>query len=252
MSEPTHLSFAMQHRQGALAFDTAFELTQPWTVLFGPSGSGKTTMLRAIAGLMRPAAGRIVLGFAPPVVLFDHTARICLPAHRRGIRLAAQVATLFPNMTVRENIAYGVPRDAMEFVDETLQRFHLERLAETMPWKLSGGERQRTAVARAAASATTLGGSGLLLLDEPFAGLDLRLRDDLLRDLQNWLVATRTSVLSVTHDVGEAFQLGAEVIKFAEGQVLQQGPVEAVLAGERERLLEQLSRRGVHEEFRPH
>ncbi|MBN9616730.1 MAG: ABC transporter [Acidobacteriales bacterium 59-55] len=245
MSEPTHLSLTMQHRQGTLAFDAAFELTRPWTVLFGPSGSGKTTVLRAIAGLMRPATGRIVLGFAPARVLFDRTEGIYMPAHRRGVRLAAQVATLFPNMTVQENIAYGVPPAAMEVVDETLQRFHLERLAETMPWKLSGGERQRTAVARAAASATTLGGSGLLLLDEPFAGLDLRLRDDLLRDLRSWLAETHTPVLSVTHDVGEAFQLGAEVIKFADGRVLQQGPVEAVLAEERERLLDQLSGGGV-------
>lgn len=240
----------MQHRQGALAFDTAFELTEPWTVLFGPSGSGKTTVLRAIAGLMRPAAGRIVLGFAPGTVLFDRAKGIHMPAHRRGIRLAAQVATLFPHMTVRENIAYGVAADATGVVEETLQRFHLERLAETMPWKLSGGERQRTAVARAAASATTLGGSGLLLLDEPFAGLDLRLRDDLLQDLRSWLAATHTPVLSVTHDVGEAFQLGAEVIKFADGHVLQQGPVEAVLAEERERLLEQLSRKDAQGEFK--
>jgi molybdate transport system ATP-binding protein len=240
----------MQHRQGALAFDTAFELTEPWTVLFGPSGSGKTTVLRAIAGLMRPAAGRIVLGFAPATVLFDRAKGIHMPAHRRGVRLASQVATLFPHMTVRENIAYGVAADATEVVEETLQRFHLERLAETMPWKLSGGERQRTAVARAAASATTLGGSGLLLLDEPFAGLDLRLRDDLLRDLRSWLAATHTHVLSVTHDVGEAFQLGAEVIKFADGHVLQQGPVEAVLAEERMRLMDQLSSKDAQGEFK--
>lgn len=241
----------MRHRQGALVFDAAFELAQPWTVLFGPSGSGKTTVLRAIAGLMRPAAGQIVLGCDTPRVLFDRAKGICMPAHRRGVRLAAQVATLFPNMTVRENIAYGVPGDATEVVEETLQRFHLDRLSEVMPWKLSGGERQRAAVARAVASAITLKDSGLLLLDEPFAGLDLRLRDDLLGDLRSWLAATHTPVLSVTHDVGEAFQLGAEVIKFDDGRVLRQGPVEAVLAEERERLLDQLSRKDVQGEFKP-
>lgn len=243
MSERTpHLSLSMQHRQGALAFDVAFDLTQPWTVLFGPSGSGKTTILRAIAGLMRPAAGRIVLHGATTTTLFDSATGISLPAHRRGVRLAAQVAALFPNMTVRQNIAYGVPASSAEIVEEALQRFRLTSLAASMPWKLSGGERQRIAVARAATSAITINTGSLLLLDEPFAGLHLRLRDELLDDLRSWLAANKTPVLSVTHDVGEAFQLAAEVIKFSDGTVIEQGPVETVLAEERTRLLEQLSR----------
>jgi molybdate transport system ATP-binding protein len=233
----------MQHPQGTLAFDAAFEVTEPWTVLFGPSGSGKTTILRAIAGLMRPAVGRIVLG-SVATVLFNSATGICIPAHRRGIRLAAQVATLFPNMTVRANVAYGVPSGSDGVIDEALQRFQLEGLAEAMPWKLSGGERQRVAVIRAAVSAVTLAGGGLLLLDEPFAGLDLQLRDELLETLRNWLAQMKTPVLSVTHDVGEAFQLGAEVIKLSDGRVLRQGPVGVVLSEERERLLEQLSRGG--------
>lgn len=235
-----HLSFSMQHRQGALAFDAAFELTEPWTVLFGPSGSGKTTILRAIAGLMRPEAGRIVLGSA--TVLFDRARGICVPAYRRGVRLSAQAATLFPKMTVCANVAYGVPSGSDGTVAEALRRFRLEGLAEAMPWKLSGGERQRVAVIRAAASAVTLAGGGLLLLDEPFAGLDLQLRDELLGDLRNWLAEMKVPVLSVTHDVGEAFQLGAEVIKLSDGKILRQGPVGVVLAEERARLMEQLSR----------
>jgi molybdate transport system ATP-binding protein len=243
-----HLSFAMEHRQGALVLNATFELTQPWTVLFGPSGSGKTTVLRAIAGLMRPAAGRIVLHSAAAATsaattLFDSAAGISLPAYLRGVRLAAQVAALFPHMTVRQNVAYGVPATSTDIAEEALQRFRLTELAGSLPWKLSGGERQRVAVARAAASAITVK-SGLLLLDEPFAGLHLPLRDELLEELRGWLAETRTPVLSVTHDVGEAFQLGAEVIKFADGRVLQQGPVEVVLAEERARLMEQLSRIG--------
>lgn len=232
----------MQHRQGTLAFDATFELSQPWTVLFGPSGSGKTTVLRAIAGLMRPEAGRIVRdSSAREMTLFDSAAGTFLPAWRRGVRLAAQGPMLFPNMTVRENIAFGVPAASAGIVEEALQRFRLMGLSESKPWKLSGGERQRVAVARAAASAITTNG-GLLLLDEPFAGLHLPLRNELLEDLRGWVVQTKTPVLSVTHDVGEAFQLGAEVIKFSDGKVVQQGPVELVLAEERERLMEQLSR----------
>ena len=231
----------MAHRQGALALHATFELTRPWTVLFGPSGSGKTTVLRAIAGLMRPAAGRIVLHGSTTTTLFDSAAGISLPAHLRGVRLAAQVAALFPHMTVRQNVAYGVPAPSTDIAEEALQRFRLTELAGSLPWKLSGGERQRVAVARAAASAITVK-SGLLLLDEPFAGLHLPLRDELLEELRGWLAESRTPVLSVTHDVGEAFQLGAEVIKFADGRVLQQGPVEVVLAEERARLMDQLSR----------
>jgi molybdate transport system ATP-binding protein len=238
-----HLSFAIKHRQGVLAFDATFELTQPWTVLFGPSGSGKTTVLRAIAGLMRPTAGRIVLhSAAAETTLFDNAAGTFLPAYRRGVRLAAQGPTLFPNMTVRQNVAYGVPAASAGIVEEALQRFQLTGFSESKPWKLSGGERQRVAVARAAASAVAT--DTALLLDEPFAGLHLPLRNELLEDLRSWLAGMKTPVLSVTHDVGEAFQLGAEVIKFSEGRVLQQGPVELVLAEERERLMEQLSRGG--------
>jgi molybdate transport system ATP-binding protein len=84
-------------------------------------------------------------------------------------------------------------------------------------------------------------GSGcVLLLDEPFTGQDVPLRDELIEELRSWLVLTRTPILSVTHDVGEAFQLGAEVVKIADGRVVQQGPVAEVLAAERTRLLEQL------------
>lgn len=241
LSEPTpHLSLSMQHRQGALTFDVAFALTQPWTVLFGPSGSGKTTVLRAIAGLMRPDKGRIVLHSAAETTLFDSATGISIPAHRRGIRLAAQVPALFPNMTALQNVAYGVPASSSTLIEEALQRFQLEPLADSKPWKLSGGERQRVAVARAAASAIAHGNS-LLLLDEPFAGLHLPLRDALLEDLRGWLAQNNIPVLSVTHNIGEAFQLAAEVIKFSDGRVIQQGPVEHVLAEERHLLLTQLS-----------
>lgn len=232
----------MRHRQGTLAFDAAFALSRPWTVLFGPSGSGKTTVLRAIAGLMRPDEGRVVWRGVVETTWFESADGTFLPAYRRGVRLAAQVAALFPSRTVRQNIAYGVPSASAAIVDEALERFHLTGLAESMPWKLSGGERQRVAVARAAASAITVETGSLLLLDEPFAGLHLSLRDELLDDLRGWLAARKTPVLSVTHDVGEAFQLDAEVIKFADGCVVEQGPVETVLAEERTRLMEQLSR----------
>lgn len=238
------LMVRIEHRVGALLLDVSFALTQPWTVMFGPSGSGKTTILRAIAGFVRPDTGRIVCG---QDVLIDCAAKIFVPTHARPVRSAGQMARLFPHMTVRRNILYGSgwtsrPADELELADQVLTLFNLSGLAERMPRDLSGGERQRVSVARAVISALTFRESdtALLLLDEPFSGLDSVMRDELLAKLREWLDRWKTPVLSVTHDVGEAFQLGAEVVKIADGKVAQHGPVGEVLSEERRRLMEQL------------
>jgi molybdate transport system ATP-binding protein len=222
--------------------DLAFELTRPWTVLFGPSGSGKSTVLRAIAGLVRPDEARIVAHVTgAEKVLTDTLRGVFVTAHLRPVRWSAQGSMLFPHLTVRENVEYGVAGAGAgrEIVDEVMERLRLNELAKKMAWEVSGGERNRVTVGRAIAS--TMTGEYLLLLDEPFVGLDLRLRDELLGETRSWLEEKKTPVLSVTHDVGEAFQLGAEVIRISDGKVLRQGSAEVVLAEERERLLGQLS-----------
>jgi molybdate transport system ATP-binding protein len=248
LSENTpHLSVRIQHRLGALELDVAFTLTQPWTVLFGPSGSGKTTVLRAIAGFVQPDAGRIVSCFyGRDFVMTDTAQQIFVKPHERSVRVAGQGAALFPHLTVRENIAFGARSQmertaAAEIVQEAIARFQLPGMAEKFPSMLSGGERQRVAIARAATAAVSLGEGSILLLDEPFTGQDVRLRDELIEELRGWLALMQRPVLSVTHDVGETFQLGTEVIKIADGRVVEQGPVAEVLALERERLLQQLS-----------
>ena len=231
------LEVEIEHRVGTLALDVNFVLTEPWTVLFGPSGSGKTTVLRAIAGFVRPDAGWIICcGRA----LVNREGGCWVPAHARPVRTAGQVARLFPQMTVLANVLYGVGTKTDGVVDEVMRLFRLDALAERMPRLLSGGEAQRVSVARAVVSAVTFGDTAVLLLDEPFAGLDLKLRDELVVELRDWLARRKVPVLSVTHDVGEAFLLGAEVIKIAEGRVVEQGPVEVVLAEERRRLVERL------------
>lgn len=236
----------MTHRVGTLALDVDFALGEPWTVLFGPSGSGKTTVLRAIAGFVRPDSGLIVRGTN---VLVDRSVdrSVFVPAHERPVRSAGQMARLFPHMCVRENVLYGSgwaskPAEARDVANQLLELFRLRELAERMPRDLSGGERQRVSVARAVLSAITFPGPGaaLLLLDEPFSGLDVALRDEMLVALRERLLEWKIPVLSVTHDVGEAFQLNAEVIKIADGCVVRQGPVGDVLAEERRRLMEQL------------
>ena len=242
-----HLDVWFQHRVGALALDVAFSLQEPWTVLFGPSGSGKTTVLRIIAGLVHPQKGQIVSRLSgQELVMADTTRGVFLKPHERRVRTAGQGAYLFPHLTVWQNIAFGAKPQtsgigAAQIVEESIDRFQLQSLTEKLPSTLSGGERQRVAIARAATAAMSVGDGCLLLLDEPFSGLDVTLRDELIEELRGWLSPAKVPVLSVTHDVGEAFQLGAEVIKIADGSVVQQGPVAEVLAEERMRLLEQLS-----------
>lgn len=229
MSSSARLSVELRHRLGALELDVRFRAEAVWTILFGPSGSGKSTILRAVAGGVRPREGRIAIG---DEVVLDRG--VFVAAHRRPVRLAPQAAALFPRMTVRENIGFGAGE---RMVAEALGRFRLAGLEAKYPRQLSGGEQKRVAVVRAAASAVTRGAGTVLLLDEPFAGLDARVRDELLGQLMPWLAEAGVATLSVTHDVGEAFLIGAEVVRIAEGRVLAEGAVSAVLAEDRERLL---------------
>jgi molybdate transport system ATP-binding protein len=244
------LSVHLCHRIGALDIDVDFNLTGPWTILFGPSGSGKTTILRAIAGLLRPDSARMVSDVWPVeraetnFTLIDTGKDFSLPPHRRNIPLAPQKPVLFPHLTVLQNLLYGYPgggsagkeayRDSL--LTDLPRLFRIDDLLRKRPGELSGGEAQRVSMARTAMARQ----SRVLLLDEPFTGLDIAMRDLLIGDLLAWHGKHRVPILSVTHDVAEAFQLRAEVIKLADGRVVAQGPVEVVLAEERRRLLAQL------------
>ena len=217
-----------------------FNLDRPWSVLFGASGSGKTTILRVISGLLSPRKGVVSLGGR---TLLDTAARIAVEPYRRTIRCASQSARLFPHLTIEENIRYGIDEDDADapLIASLRDLFRIAPLLHKVPAELSGGEQQRVSVARAVASAASITGA-LLLLDEPFNGLDLALRDTLAQDLKEWLSRRQLPVLSVTHDVGEAFLLDAEVLRLQEGRIVEQGAARQVLAGERERILKQLGR----------
>lgn len=246
-----HLSVAMRHQIGALRLDVAFQLTRPWSLLFAPSGAGKTTILRAIAGLIKPKEARIVARGAlrlesggtltAEAVLVDTASGRFTPAHRRAIRMVSQEAALFPHLSVLANVRYGLFSMAntqqAEALQDVLALCRIEHLVTKMPSQLSGGERQRVALARSLAPP----GCALLLLDEPFTGLDAKLRGELIVDLRVWLARRGVPVLSVTHDVAEAFHLDAEILRLREGRISQQGSAQDVLADERARLLGQLS-----------
>lgn len=186
-------------------------------------------------------------------VLFRASDGLFVRPERRPVRSAAQKEQLFPHWTIKENLRFASSlghKSAEEnaLFAEVLALFRLGSHGEKWPHELSGGEWQRAAVARAAVAAVTYSrdrktasdARALLLLDEPFTGLDAGLRDGVLVDLREWLARWRTPVLSVTHDLGEALLLDCEVIRLAEGRIVAQGPAREVLAPEREAMLRRL------------
>jgi molybdate transport system ATP-binding protein len=163
------------------------------------------------------------------------------PSHRRDLAYAPQQPSLFPHLSVRGNVGFSYkacadPAKDATMVDDTLTLFGLHALADRMPSDLSGGERQRVNLARAFATPAAC----LILLDEPFSGLDRSFRDDLLPRMQEWLTAHKIPAISVTHDVDEALLLGAEVLRLEAGHVTASGPARDVLADERTRMLHAL------------
>ena len=242
---------SLRHRAGPLDLDLQFTIDAPWTVLFAPSGAGKTTILRLIAGLERPTAGHAICiypGGTRQLVLFDTESRIFTPQHNRATRMVAQRPALFPHLSVIRNVLYRMspqrPREREEAplvwdqkLDEIIHLCRIDHLRDKMPAQLSGGERQRVALARTLASFP----ADLLLLDEPFTGLEASLRDDIISDLRDWTTQQATPVLLVTHDLGEVFAAQAHVLKMADGRIAAYGPAHEVLAEERARLLQRLA-----------
>jgi putative spermidine/putrescine transport system ATP-binding protein len=184
-------------------------------VLLGPSGCGKTTTLRLIAGLEAPDAGHI---------LFDSEDVTALPIEKRNVGMVFQSYALFPNMSVEENIGYGLvvrkmaPDQRRLRVQEMLQMMHIEALAKRPVQQLSGGQKQRVALARAIAPRPRA-----LLLDEPLTALDAQLRETLRVDINALLRSLGITTVYVTHDQSEAMSLGDRIAVMQKGSIAQIG-----------------------------
>ena len=239
MSEGSpHHQLAVHRRIGSLDIDADLALSAPWTILFGPSGSGKSSLLRAACGLLTHNGTRFERHL-PNDELLNLTNT---PAHQRNISWAPQQPSLFPHLNVRQNISFGQAVNPLKWDKATLENvidlFKLEPFLHRFPSDLSGGERQRVSLARAFATPNCK----LMLLDEPFTGIDHTLRNQLLPEMRAFLRDRNIPALSVTHDIEEALQLEAEVILLREGKVEAHGHVSAVLAPERDRMIRSLSR----------
>jgi molybdate transport system ATP-binding protein len=216
-SRPSHSSFTL---------DIDLGVAPGVTILFGPSGAGKSTVLQAIAGLVRPEAGRICLG---PEVWSDAARGIAMPVHRRQVAYVFQSLALFPHMTAAGNVAYGLDRslgrgERRERVFGLLERVGVAHLAQRKPRTFSGGEAQRVALARALAIAPRV-----VLLDEPFSALDRELRSQLAGLVRELVDEYRLPVVHVTHDHAEARALGDRLVRLQAGRIIAQGPVAELL-----------------------
>ena len=201
--------------------------------LLGPSGSGKTTMLRIAAGIERQSEGRLVLNgreVAGPNAF--------VPPERRGIGLMFQDFALFPHLTIAENVRFGLTamsRDSARAEAKlALERVGLTHAADAYPHTLSGGEQQRVALARALSPRPQV-----LLMDEPFSGLDSRLKDVVRTDALQILRESRATAIIVTHDAEEAMRMGDRIALLRDGRIVQTGtaaelysrPVDVFAAG---------------------
>jgi molybdate transport system ATP-binding protein len=216
----------IHRRLGAFELDVAFASRGEGgvTALFGVSGAGKTAVVDCVAGLARPDSGRIEVGGR---VLFDSAAGLDVPTSRRGLGYVFQDSRLFPHLTVRRNLAYGMRRAAPSpriAFDDVVARLGIGHLLDRRPRALSGGERQRVAVGRA-----LLTDPALLLMDEPLASLDQARKDELLPFLAELPARFGVPILYVSHAVDEILRVADDVVVLGGGRVLATGSVEEVI-----------------------
>ena len=214
------LSVDIRHRLGAFSLEATFTSDGGVTALFGRSGSGKTSIIRIIAGLIRPDHGRVSLDDS---VLADTGRQVFVPRHRRRFGYVFQEARLFPHLSVRQNLSYGrwfAPRnERSESFDGVVDLLGIAALLDRRPAKLSGGEKQRVAIGRALLSSPRL-----LLMDEPLAALDEARKAEILPYLERLRDETKIPIIYVSHSIAEVARLANRVVVMRDGKVEAIGP----------------------------
>ncbi len=214
------LHINISHGLRDVRLELTLEAAAETVALVGPSGAGKSSVLRTIAGLLRPDRGRVAVDGE---LWLDTAAGVDVPPERRSVGLVFQEYALFPHLSVRANVAFGAT--APDIVDEVMARLGVAALAGERPGRLSGGERQRVALARAIARDPRV-----LLLDEPLSALDAHTRDTVRGELRYLLAALRLPTVLVTHDFEDAAALADRVGVLVDGSLLQVGTASQLVA----------------------
>jgi molybdate transport system ATP-binding protein len=222
------IEFEIRHTQGRFTLDVSLRSGERVLGLFGPSGAGKSTLLSVLSGSVTPAHGRIVINGR---CLLDTAARIDVPIHLRRIGIVYQDGRLFPHLSIKRNLQYG-----MQLLKASERRFALDQivdlleigpLLEKRPAVLSGGERQRVALGRA-----LLASPEILLLDEPMASLDERLKAQILPFLRRLKEETSVPIIYVSHALREILELTQYLVVMQDGAILGRGNYHEVLSSQ--------------------
>ena len=218
------LTFQATHEYpSGFRLDVRFEAGRGVTGLFGPSGSGKSTILAILSGAVRPASGRICLGDR---TLLDTDRGGCVPPEKRHLGVVFQDHLLFPHLTIRGNLRYGLRRQSLRQVEfpRLVELLELGRLLDRYPNSLSGGERQRAALGRA-----ILASPELLLMDEALTALDAPLKERILDYLERIIGEWHIPTIFVSHNQADVRRLADQVIVMTAGRVVDAGPTATCL-----------------------
>lgn len=213
-------------RLGSFRLNADFTSGPGLTAIFGPSGAGKTSLINVLAGLVRPERGRIVVDGK---ILFDSSESINLPPHQRRLGYVFQDSRLFPHLSVRSNLTYGmrwVPKpDRHPGFDHIVQLLNLDTLLARRPRTLSGGEKQRVAIGRA-----LLASPRLLLMDEPLASLDGTQKNEIFPYIERLRDEPKLPIAFVSHSVEDVVRLADTLVILSEGNTVECGPLEDVMS----------------------
>ncbi|MGD0152733.1 MAG: ABC transporter ATP-binding protein [Thermacetogeniaceae bacterium] len=217
--------------------DVAFAVNQEILAVIGPSGSGKTMTMLCIAGLIQPDEGYIRLNSK---VLYDSDSGLNLPPQQRRVGFVFQNYALFPHLTVRDNIAFGIRHLSRQEVEDRvwrlLDKMHIQELGHRYPRQLSAGQQQRVALGRALAPEPEV-----LLMDEPFSALDTYVKEQLERELLALQHFYQGNILFVTHDLSEGYKLSSKIAVYESGRILQCDSKQQVIAAPANRAVARLT-----------